>query len=67
MKTSYFTFGQGHIHTYNEEILDKDIVVKITAEDPRSRMFELFGNKWSMQYDEIPNMKFFPRGIYEIE
>lgn len=41
-KTSYFTLGQRHLHRYNGQILDKDCVIKITDEDPREKMFELF-------------------------
>lgn len=69
MSTSYFTFGQNHTHRYGETTLDCDIVVKITAEDPRARMFELFGQEWSMEYDEIPQEKldkYYHRGIFEI-
>ena len=67
MRTSYFTFGQAHTHRYNGTTLDCDIVVKITSEDPRDTMVELFGNVWSMQYDNQPDMRLFPRGFYEID
>lgn len=67
MTTSYFTFGQSHIHYHsNNRVFDKDCVAKVTAEDPRQTMFDTFGNKWSMQYDEIPDMSFYPRGIIEL-
>lgn len=63
MKTAYFTFGQIHHHVIDGVFYDKNGVVKITAEEPREWMFELFGPKWSIQYDEPPNMLHFPRGI----
>lgn len=66
MITNYFTFGQTHIHNFHGKILDKDCVVKITAEDPRGVMFEHFDNKWAMQYNQLPDMKHFPRGVIEI-
>lgn len=66
MKTAYFTFGQCHFHKINNQIFDKDIVVKITSHDPRLVMFELFGSKWSMQYDDPPDMKLYPRGIIDM-
>ena len=66
METAYFTFGQCHFHKIDDKIFDKDSVVKITSEDPRTKMFELFGSKWAMQYDEPPNMEYFPRGIIEL-
>lgn len=66
MPTSYFTFGQGHVHSVNGMTFDKDIVVKITAEDPRQVMVDTFGQRWSMEYDEDPGREFFPRGVYEL-
>lgn len=64
--TAYFTFGQSHIHRVNGKTFDCDCVVKITAEDPRQTMFDTFGVKWAMQYDEPPAMDLFPRGIIEL-
>lgn len=69
MKTAYFTFGQDHVHRVNGKTIDCDCVVKISSEEPRDKMFELFGPKWSMQYDEMPQDKlnrFYPRGIIEL-
>jgi len=66
MKTSYFTLGQSHVHTYNCFILDHNCVIKITDEDPRSVMVENFGLKWAFEYDECPEMKYFPCGIYNL-
>lgn len=64
--TQYFTFGQSHVHSVDGRTFDKDTVVKITHEDPRSEMFRLFGVRWSMQYDEPPRMDLFPGGIVEV-
>lgn len=64
--TSYFTFGQCHYHNIDGRVFDKDTVVKITADDPREVMFKTFGHKWSMQYDNPPNMDHFPGGIIEL-
>lgn len=70
MISSYFSFGQDHIHKFYAStgaiLLDKDIIVKITDKDPREKMFELFGDVWSQQYDELPDMKYFPRGIFDL-
>ena len=65
MKTSWFTFGQCHSHRCGNITLDKDIVIKITSEDPRATMVSLFGDKWCFEYSREPDMKYFPRGIYE--
>lgn len=64
--TAWFTFGWGQTHDYGGRTLDRNTVVKITAPDPRKRMIELFGNKWAMQYDEQPDMKYY-KEIVEIE
>jgi hypothetical protein len=66
MKTSYFTFGQSHTHAVGGFTYDKDIVVKITANDPREVMFEYFGTQWGFEYDECPDLKFFPSGVMDI-
>lgn len=66
VKTAYFTFGQDHAHRFANITLDKDIVVKITDKDPRGTMFEYFGPKWAMQYDEKPDMRYYYRGIYDL-
>lgn len=66
MKTHYFTLGQRHTHSYNGHTLDKDCLIKITAESPRDVMVEYFGNIWGFEYDEIPDVQFFPRGIYNL-
>lgn len=65
MKTAYFTFGQNHVHNLFGIMFDKDCVVQITSPDPRTNMFDLFGTKWSMQYEQKPDLAYFPRGIVE--
>lgn len=69
MKTSYFTFGQDHIHSYEGKTVDRETVVKITAENPRSRMVELFGTKWAFEYSDIADlrMEYYPGGILTID
>ena len=66
MTTAYFTFGQAHEHIINGQIFNKDTVVKITAEDPRKVMFKTFGPKWGFQYNEEPDMNYFPGGVVEL-
>lgn len=66
LTTRYFTFGFDHAHAVDGFTYDKDIVVRITAPDPRAVMFETFGMQWSFMYDHPPDMKFFPRGIKEL-
>ena len=48
---------------------DADIVVEIEAENEdiaREKMFTNFGAKWSMQYNKLPDMSYFPRGIKKL-
>lgn len=65
----WFTFGQQHVHSVDGVTFDKDLVVEIEAEDynaAREKMAETFGLKWAFQYDEMPDMDYFPRGIYTL-
>lgn len=66
MKKAWFTFGQTHAHSVNGITFDKDCVVEIEAEEPRDKMFDTFGVKWAMQYDQPPDMRHFPRGIIKL-
>jgi hypothetical protein len=72
MITQYFTFGQNHLHRVNGKTFDCDCVVKISAENAkacRDKMFDVFGRRWSMQYDDMPQEmldKYYPRGLFEI-
>lgn len=55
-----------HVYRFNGHTLDKDCVVKITAENPRAEMEKHFGLAWGFQYEKCPEMKYFPRGIYNL-
>lgn len=66
MRTSYFTLGQSHVYRLNGQTLDCDCVIKIIAEDPQLVMTEHFGLKWSLEYGTCPNLKYFPRGVYNL-
>lgn len=66
MKTSYFTFGQNHVHSINGFTYDKDVVVSITSDNPRTIMFEYFNSQWGFEYDSEPSMELFPRGIKKL-
>jgi hypothetical protein len=46
--------------------LDRNCVIKITAENPRELMVEYFGLGWAFEYDERPEMRYFPRGVYNL-
>lgn len=65
-ETKWFTFGQDHLHHIDGMTFDRDCVVKITAVDARQKMFDTFGRKWAMQYDQEPDMDYFPRGVFEL-
>lgn len=69
MRTHYFTFGQDHIHTFDGIIFNKDCVVEITDENPRAKMFELFGTKWAFEYNSLDGVKleYYSRGIIKID
>ena len=73
MKT-YFTFGQSHAHSVNGKTLDKDCVAVINASSERAARelaFQLFdGGKFCFSYPEgtfnFDNMKYYPRGLIEL-
>lgn len=66
--TRYYTFGFDHAHAVGGFTYDKDIVVKITAPDPRAVMLQYFGREWSFEYrsEAEVGMHYYPRGIKEI-
>ncbi len=66
MITRYFTLGQVHTHSCNGHTLDKNCLIKITAESPREVMAEHFGLKWCFEYDKMPDMRYFSRGVYNL-
>jgi len=71
MSKYYYSFGQSHTHRVHGVTLDKDSIVEIIAPDDergmeaaRAKMFDTFGQKWSMQYDDASlDLSYFPRGI----
>ena len=66
MITLWFSFGQIHHHVIDGKVFDKNCLLEIIAVDEaeaRQMMFDLFGNKWSTQYEKLPDMTFFPRGV----
>ncbi len=73
MKT-FITFGQIHVHSINGKTIDKDCVAVINHtkdEDGRAIAFELFGNKYSMEYPEkywkeSDMLHYYPRGYVEV-
>ena len=66
-KKRFYTFGWGQAHHINGFTYDPNIVVEITSDDPRGVMFETFGRRWSMEYDELPDLSFYPRGVVKLD
>jgi hypothetical protein len=69
VSTAYFTFGFQHVHVVNGFTYDRNVLIKITAEDPRQVMFDTFGEQWAMQYteDDLPELlPYYPRGVKEL-
>jgi len=71
MTKYYYSFGQSHTHRVRGVTLDCDSIVEVIVPDDdrgmelaRAKMFDEFGQKWSMQYTEDNiDMSFFPRGV----
>ena len=73
MKT-YVTFGQDHIHRINGTIFDSKCVAVIEGEDAennRAKAFNLFGPRFAFEYPEdyfdMGSMRFYPRGLINVE
>jgi hypothetical protein len=70
LKKYYFTLGQDHIRYYKGEYYDKDSVVEIEAtssSEARQKMVQVFRQKWVFQYNELPDLKWYPRGIIKLK
>lgn len=66
MRPYWITFGQVHVHSINNNTIDKDCVVQIEAESSeaaREKAFELFGPKFCFIKDFEPDMSYYRRGI----
>lgn len=69
IKNFYVSFGQEHTHNINGRTYDPDSIALIQAseyKEARTIAFEIFGQKFCMIYDELPDMSFYPRGVIEI-
>jgi len=69
MRPYWITFGQVHVHSINDNTIDKDCVVEIQAEDEeqaRDKAFEMFGPQFCFLKAYEPDMSYFPRGIIKI-
>lgn len=68
----FVSFGQGHIHKINGNVIDKDCIVVFDVssyEEGREKAFEYFGGKFCTTYtqEQIDNyISFFPRGFIEL-
>lgn len=61
--SSYFTFGYEHVAVYGDHVYHRDTLLRVTSPDPRSTVFEMFGNKWGFEYpiaeiDQVPPRTF---------
>lgn len=69
MKSFYFTLAKNQVNHYNNEILDCNVIIQIDAinqEIAREKMFSLFKDNWNNQYEILPDIHFFEKGIKKI-
>ena len=69
MNSYWLTFGQVHTHSHNGRTFDKDCVVLIQADsmaEARQIAFTTFGVKWAGLYDNLPEMGYYPRGVFTL-
>lgn len=74
MAKHYVTLGQEHTHRINNITVDCDCIVSyeaIDAKDGREKAHKYFGIKFAFDYHDNEfkqeNLKYFPRGIIEID
>lgn len=74
MNKYYITFGQTHVHSYNNITLDKDCVGIIKASNysqAREKAFEWFGDKFftvysNKEWNEDEDLPLFCRGYINL-
>lgn len=69
---SFFTLGQKHEHDIpGLRKMDRNTVVKMITRglscSPREAMIELCGREWSREFDEKPDMSFYPGGVVRVD
>ena len=60
------TFGQVHKHEVNGQVFDVNCVAVVNG--GRDEVFEIFGHKFCFEYTDLNrlDMKYFPRGLIEV-
>lgn len=69
MSKFYVSFTRLQQHEINSQVIDRDCIVMITVENKTQAMkiaCQRFDCKFSKLYDKVPNMKTFPRGIFDL-
>lgn len=69
MRPYWITFGQSHIHKIDGNLINKDCVVEIQAEDAgqaHNKAIEIFGGLWAFVKEFEPDMSYYPRGIIKL-
>ena len=65
----YITFGQCHTHSLNGKTFDKDCVAVINGPNEKTCdewAFKWFGGEFHHHSPELPDMKYYPRGLIEV-
>jgi hypothetical protein len=70
MSRFYVSFGKTHTHKLGDEVIDHNCIVEIITNSEllaRRAASKVFNNKFSILYSQKPNMKSFPRGIFDLD
>ena len=77
-RSRFVTMGQEHKHLLTDSeypvnfTVDRNIVVLVTVPEGdedrvRDYIFELFGPQWCFEYQNKPDMSYFPRGVMAVD
>lgn len=68
--TRYFSIGEDHTATLATKkgfvTLTKTTLLKVVSPNPRETMMELLGDKWDGEYEQLPDMEYFPGGVFDV-
>lgn len=69
MPIFYLTFSRRQVHEFDDKRFDHACVGMVeddTYIEARRRVLEVFGNDWDQLSKDMPNLRYYPRGLIEV-